>query len=161
VRNGVLTLEQMYFADEVDPPEKIVTGKRPSVSKQEREMASSLIEKFSGSWNPKKYRDTYREALMAVIEQKRKGGKVREAAEPEEEEPPDLMEALRQSLEQRGKPGSKRTRTSSRNGSRNGSRKKLDSLSKDELQKRAKKLDIPGRSKMSKEELAEAVSSAA
>ncbi|HEY1369096.1 MAG TPA: Ku protein [Gaiellaceae bacterium] len=155
VRNGVLTLEQMYFADEVDAPEKIVTGKLPSVSKQEREMASSLVEKFSGTWNPKKYKDTYRDALMAVIEQKRKGGKVREAPEPEEEEPPDLMEALRLSIEGRGRSRARR------NGSRNGSRKKLDALSKSELQERAKKLDIPGRSKMSKEELAEAVSSAA
>jgi DNA end-binding protein Ku len=157
VRDGVLTLEQMYFADEVDAPEKILPDKLPSVPKKELDMALSLIQNFAGDWKPKKYKDTYRDALCAVIEQKRKGGKVREAPEPEDEEPPDLMEALRLSLEQRGKRGSKRTRSSSRNGSR----KKVDGLSKDELQKRAKKLDIPGRSKMSKEELAEAVASAA
>jgi DNA end-binding protein Ku len=88
---------------------------------------------------------------MAIVEQKRKGHEVHRVQEPDEDEaPPDLMEALRRSLEQveRGRPRP------------NGSGKQTTSLSKSELEERARELEIPGRSKMSKDELAEAVSSA-
>src|SRR5436190_992211 len=37
VRDGILTLEQLYFADEVDPPETILPGKLPRVEKRPRE----------------------------------------------------------------------------------------------------------------------------
>jgi len=100
VRNGILTFEQMYFADEVDTPEKILPDRLPDVAKRELELGVSLIKSFAGDWQPEKYHDTYREALLAIIEQKRAGHEVHHAAEPEEESPPDLMEALRRSLEE-------------------------------------------------------------
>jgi DNA end-binding protein Ku len=148
VRDGILTLEQLYFADEVDAPDTVLPDKLPSVPKRELEMATQLIESFSGDWQPEKYEDTYTDALKEIVKRKRKGEEVHRVREPEEEETPDLMEALRRSLEQsRG----------GRRGSRNGAKK---SVTKDELQKRAKKLGVEGRSKMSKDELAEAVASA-
>jgi DNA end-binding protein Ku len=100
VRNGILTLEQMYFADEVDTPETILPAKLPNVAKRELEMGISLIQGFAGDWQPDRYHDTYREALLTIIEEKRAGHEVHRAPEPEEESPPDLMEALRRSLEQ-------------------------------------------------------------
>jgi DNA end-binding protein Ku len=152
VRDGLLTLEQMYFADEVDEPERVFPDALPNVAKRELEMGLNLIQSFAAEWKPEKYTDTYRDALMAVVEQKRKGHEVRRLQEPDEDEaPPDLMEALRRSLEQveRGRPRPK-----------NGSGTQTASLSKSELEERARELEIPGRSKMSKDELAEAVSSA-
>lgn len=150
VRNGVLTLEQLHFADEVDAPEHVLPRELPDVAKRELEMALDLIESFSGDWEPEKYADTYHDALLEIVEQKRRGREVRRVAEPEEEGPPDLMEALRLSLERvqgrRGRPA------------RDGDG--LAGLSKGELQERARDLDIRGRSRMSKEELAEAVASA-
>jgi DNA end-binding protein Ku len=150
VRNGLLTLEQMYFADEVDEPEDVLPDALPKVAKRELEMGLSLIQSFAGEWEPEKYSDTYRDALMAIVEEKRKGHEVHRVQEPEEESPPDLMEALRRSLEQveGGRPRK-------RNG--NGGAK---TLSKSELEERARELEIPGRSKMTKDELAEAVASA-
>jgi DNA end-binding protein Ku len=147
VRDGALTLEQMYFADEVDSPDAILPGKLDSVPKRELDMALSLINSFTGDWEPGKYKDTYRDELLKIIKAKAKGKEIRHVREPEEEAPPDLMEALRRSLEQaeRGRPR--------RNG---GSREP----SKAELEERARELDIPGRSKMTKDELAEAVASA-
>ena len=68
--------------------------------------------------------------------------------QPEEEAPPDLMEALRRSLE-RVEGG--------RGRGRNGA---SDEPTKAELEERARELDIPGRSKMTKDELAEAVAAA-
>jgi len=163
VRNGALTLEQMYFSDEVDAPETALPGKLPSVPKRELDMALSLIQSFSGDWKPESYRDTYRDALCEIVEQKRKGHEVHHVAEPEEEEPPDLMEALRQSLE-RAQSGRRQSRNGSRkNGGRSGRTstrdRDLTRLSKEELQEQARKRDIPGRSKMSKQELARAVGS--
>src|SRR3954447_25837583 len=96
IRNGVLTLEQMYFADEVDAPES-VQPELDEVPKRELDMAKTLIDNFSGDWQPEKYEDTYREALCEVIRQKRKGKDVHVRPQVEEEAPPDLMQALRES----------------------------------------------------------------
>jgi DNA end-binding protein Ku len=111
VREGVLTLEQLYFADEIDEPAGIIPDKLPSVSKQELDMALTLIEGFSGDWSPEKYEDTYTEALRDVVKAKRRGKDVHELREPAEEEaPPDLMEALRLSIEQSQRTRKKPTR---------------------------------------------------
>jgi DNA end-binding protein Ku len=152
VREGAIALEQLYFADEVRPVEEI-RPKRERVDKRELEMAEQLIDSFGGDWDPGKYRDTYRDALCGVIEAKRKGKEVHAAVEPEEERPTDLLEALRRSVE-----ASKGGRRPSRNGARGDG---LDDLPKSELEKRARKAGIEGRSKMSKDELVEALRTAA
>jgi DNA end-binding protein Ku len=101
VREGTLTLEQLHFADEIDPPSGIVPEKLPVVAKKELDMALSLIESFSREWKPEQYEDTYTDALREVVKAKRRGKDVHELRQPEEEEaPPDLMEALRLSIEQ-------------------------------------------------------------
>ncbi|HEX5801078.1 MAG TPA: Ku protein [Gaiellaceae bacterium] len=98
VREGALTLEKMFFHDEIRPLDEIAPGK-VKVAKTELEMATALIEQFTGEFDPTKYDDTYREALCGVIRAKRKGKTVT-APEPEtEEEPADLMAALRASVE--------------------------------------------------------------
>lgn len=157
VREGTIALEQLHFADEVRRPEE-VRPKRVRVEKRELEMAQQLVDNFSGDWEPEKYKDTYRDALCKVIEAKRKGEETHMAAEPEEDEPTDLMAALRASLEshQRRRGATRTTRSS--NGPRAGG---LDKLSKSELEERARKAEIEGRSKMSKQELIEALRSAA
>jgi DNA end-binding protein Ku len=99
VREGVLTLEQLYFADEIRPADELKPSKA-RIDKGELELALRLIDSFSGHWEPEQYEDTYRDELMAVIEAKRKGKRVHAAADVEEgEEPPDLMTALRESIE--------------------------------------------------------------
>ena len=119
-------------------------------------MAEQLIDNFAGDFKPDKYKDTYRDALCEVIKAKRKGKDVHRAPATEEEAPPDLLEALRASIAAAGG-GNGRSRSRGRRGS-NGD---LSSLSKAELEERAKKAKIPGRSKMSKDELVEALSEAA
>jgi len=100
VREGLLTLEQMHFADEIEAPSKIAPGELPKVGERELEMALSLIEGFSGPWQPEKYRDTYTDALLEIVEAKAKGRDVRPLRAPAQEQPPDLMEALRLSVKQ-------------------------------------------------------------
>jgi DNA end-binding protein Ku len=152
VREGVITLERMHFADEIRSIEGIAP-ESVKVDKQELEMAAQLIERYSGEFEPEEYRDSYRDALCEIIKAKRKGEEVRVEAEPEPEAPTDLMAALRASVE--ATRGGRSAR--SRNGDGNGD---LSSKSKDELYELAKKRDIPGRSDMSKDELVEALRAA-
>src|SRR5437879_2006107 len=72
--NGALVLEMMHFADELADPEKLRVPKKTEVGKREINMAKSLIDSMSSKWNPEKYRDDYREALMDVIEEKVEAG---------------------------------------------------------------------------------------
>jgi DNA end-binding protein Ku len=147
VRDGMIVLEKMFFADEVRPTKGIVPRKA-TVPKQELAMALDLIDRFRGPFEPEKYKDTYREALLEVIDRKRKGKDVHAEADPERgEEPADLLEALRESVEAHGRRG---RATRRRNGS-------LGDLNRDELERRARKAGIRGRSKMSKRELARAL----
>ena len=115
VRDGVITLERMFFHDEIRPVDEIApTGVR--VAKEELEMAKALIEKFTAKFAPEKYEDTYREALLDVIRAKRKG-KTITAPEPEtEEQPTDLLAALRASVEsaKRSKPRARAKRAPAR-----------------------------------------------
>ena len=101
VRDGVLTLEQLHFADEIDEPKGVLPDTLPSVPKKELEMALTLIEGFAADWEPEKYADTYTDALREMVKAKRRGKDVHELREPEDETaPPDLMKALRLSIEQ-------------------------------------------------------------
>ena len=147
VRDGVLTLERMYFADEIRPLDEI-KPKSSRVSKEELALAQQLIDSLTGEFKPEKYKDTYRDALLDVIKRKRKGEKVHVEPAEEAEEVPDLMEALRASLQSGRK---------SRNGKRSDG---LGRLSKQDLYERAKKADVSGRADMSKEELIEALRAA-
>jgi DNA end-binding protein Ku len=148
VRDGVITLEQLHYADEIRPVDEIKES-RTRVSAEELKMAARLIESFTTEWKPEKYKDTYRDELCAIIRAKRKGKDVHAAPEVEEEAPTDLLTALRESIE--------RSRGGSR-ASRNGD---LADLSKPELEQRAKQAGIEGRSKMTKAELVRALRRAA
>jgi DNA end-binding protein Ku len=83
------------------------------VRPQEVQMAQSLIENLTDEWNPDKYTDEYREALLQLIEKKVAGEEIEYVAPPEEApKVVDLMEALRQSVEatQKGKAAEKPTK---------------------------------------------------
>jgi DNA end-binding protein Ku len=98
IRERTITLEQLYFADEIRPVDDIApTGVR--VGKRELEMATNLIDQFTASWDPERYRDEYRKRLLEVIRAKQKGKTVRPPEEEHEEQPADLLAALRASVD--------------------------------------------------------------
>ena len=99
VRDGVITLESMYFADEIRPTEGILPKKRVKVDPRELEMAETLIERFTTSFDHAKYEDEYRGRLLEIVKRKRKGEEVHAPAAEEREAPPDLLEALKASVE--------------------------------------------------------------
>ena len=65
-----LILELMHFASEILSPEELKNGPTSAITEKELKMAQSLIESMSVSWEPEKYRDEYRAAVMEMIEQK-------------------------------------------------------------------------------------------
>ena len=149
VRGGLITLEKMYFADEVRPLDPLRPGTTPEVEERELDMAKELIDRLRTDFVPERYHDTYRDALCEIIKRKREGETIT-AAEPERPAgTPDLMAALQASLERS---------QADRNGG--SERSSLESLSKGELYRRAQEEDIPGRADMTKEELLEALTAA-
>src|SRR5215210_4462091 len=154
VRDDRLALTTMRFHDEVRPTKDIDTGGRKP-AKAQLDAAVKLVEALSADWDPDRYEDCYRERLLDVIERKRKGRKIT-VAEPEPAAagpPPDIMAALRESLE----------RARSGQGfdvedSEDGDSDELADLSREELYERAQKADVPGRSSMSRDELVKALS---
>jgi DNA end-binding protein Ku len=65
-----LILELMHFASEILSPEELKNGPVSAITDKELKMAQSLIESMSVPWEPEKYRDEYRTAVMELIERK-------------------------------------------------------------------------------------------
>jgi DNA end-binding protein Ku len=109
----VLLLELMHFSDELADPGQLHAPKKSSAGKREMNMAKALIDSMSSKWNPEKYHDDYREALMEVIEKKVESGGKEIKDKPKPKKTPtkviDLVAVLQQSLEQSG--GAKKKRT--------------------------------------------------
>jgi DNA end-binding protein Ku len=102
MEGGVLGMSTMIFADEVVPPDRIDDlPDDVETSKQEVDMAQMLIDSLAADFEPDKYQDTYREEVIALIERKAEGKEiaVQPAAEEEAAPVPDLMAALKASLD--------------------------------------------------------------
>lgn len=124
VREGVITLEKLFYADEIRSVEDIAPGK-VKVDERELKMAASLIEQFTSDWKPERYQDDYRERLCEVIRAKQKGATVTPPPAEEEEQPTDLLAALRASVEaaKRGRAAPAKGRAKAKSGRSGGSRK--------------------------------------
>jgi DNA end-binding protein Ku len=103
--NNLIMLETLYYPDEIRTAD-IQAEPDVLVSQPELAMALSLVEMLQEEFDPKKYQDEYRAALLDLIESKRNGIEI--VATPEAPLPKtvDLMAALKASLEaaKKGKP---------------------------------------------------------
>jgi DNA end-binding protein Ku len=101
-RAGALSLTTMRFHDEVRPTKGIAPSRaKPAKGKVDRAVA--VIESLAADWRPERYKDCYRERLMRVIADKRKGKTIKAPEEPEQPKPaPDLMAALEETLAKAG-----------------------------------------------------------
>jgi DNA end-binding protein Ku len=100
----VLGMSTMLFGDEIVEPDTIdELGAADEVETTDRELdiAKQLIESLAGPFDPDKYRDEYRDEVLNLIERKAAGEEiaVQPAAEEEDEPVPDLMAALKASLD--------------------------------------------------------------
>jgi len=101
-KKGIL-LHTMYYADEIRQVDEFRTN-TDLVKPAELAMANMLIDTLKAEFEPEKYRDTYRDNLMKMIEAKIEGQKVVETPEPHVAPVIDIMEALKRSLAEKKKP---------------------------------------------------------
>lgn len=113
------------------------------------------MESLTSEWEPERYEDTYGARVLELIEQKAAGKAI--VTETPEEPPQviDLMAALERSVnEAKGR----RAGGDGRSGTTGG--EDLEEMSRDELYDEAQRRDISGRSKMTKDELVDALRTA-
>lgn len=100
--HGIL-MHTMYYADEIRKVDEFRTD-TGLVKEKELELATMLIEALAATFEPQKYKDTYRENLRALIDAKVKGREVVETPAPQMAPVIDIMQALKSSLALSRKP---------------------------------------------------------
>src|ERR1700722_16733825 len=117
-----LGMATMIFADEVIPPERLDEVREAlevKTTKRELDMAKQLVGSLAGDFEPGKYRDSYRQEVLDLIERKAQGEEiaVAPAAEEAAEPAPDLRSALKASLEAvRAREGEPESAAAAKNG---------------------------------------------
>jgi len=99
---GVLVLNQLRFEDEIRPPQGLDLPKTQKYPKKELDLAQHLIDKLTEKFRPEKFKDTYTDKLMKIINAKAKGKKPPVVGKDQEPkgEVFDLMAALKASLDE-------------------------------------------------------------
>jgi DNA end-binding protein Ku len=118
----VIVLNTLRYKNELKSAKdlKVPSGnlKASGVSPREIEMAKKLVEEMTEQWKPERYRDTYHDDLMKLIDKRIKAGKteVITGAEAEEDqgkpargEVIDLMALLKRSVQAKGQSSAKRS----------------------------------------------------
>ena len=165
--NGILRAETLRFADELRTPDSIGLPEpvEPKAAKV-KEIASEIGKLKETRLKTSELKDRSSERLMKVVNAKLKSGEdvvhvePSERDEEDEESVVDLMQLLKarmQGIEVTAEEEKKPQRAAGGGGKRKTKDDGLEEASKADLLARAKQLDIPGRSGMSKQELVEAI----
>jgi DNA end-binding protein Ku len=110
-QEDVLVMNTLRYADELKDAGDLgipAAALHAKATAKEIGMALRLIDDMSEKWKPEKFKDTYREDLLARIEEKVKAGQTEEITQPEKgrKEPAgaeviDLMALLKKSVERK------------------------------------------------------------
>ncbi|MEA2321087.1 MAG: end-binding protein Ku, partial [Solirubrobacteraceae bacterium] len=100
IGDHALGMATMVFPDEVidaDTIDEITAVEDIEINARELAIAEQLVESLAADFDPDKYRDSYREEVLALVERKAAGEQiaVQPAAEEEDVPVPDLMSALK------------------------------------------------------------------
>lgn len=99
VRDGLLALQQLRFADEVVLPEQVdLEEPKKAPGQREVEMAGKLVESLHREFDRAELRDEHREAVQELVRRKAAGEELPEREEEQPEETDDLLAALEASL---------------------------------------------------------------
>lgn len=116
VLNTLRYKNELKSAKDLDVPSGNL--KASGVSSREIEMAKKLVDEMTDRWKPDRYRDTYHDDLMKLIDKRIKAGKtevITEAGEDEKKpargEVIDLMALLKRSVEAKGQSSSRSKHT--------------------------------------------------
>ncbi|MFM6847713.1 MAG: Ku protein [Terrabacter sp.] len=101
VRDGVIVLQTLLWADEVRTPEFASLSEDTHATTKELAMAASLVDSLSGDYEPDEFEDDYSEAVTQLVATKIEGGDITETPEAkgEETEVVDLLAALQRSVD--------------------------------------------------------------
>lgn len=96
-----LAIELLFYPEDVRAAEEVEQQVRDvEVGDEELQMATQLVESLARPFEPEQFQNEHKHELLAMIERKVDGEEIPVAAEPGRQEPvPDLMAALRQSIE--------------------------------------------------------------
>ena len=97
-QGGVLILETLLYSDEIRQ-ESRPSSPEVAISDRELDLAYALVDAMEEPFEPEKYTDEYREALMEVIQAKLQGVEIEEAPVAAPTKVGDLMAALRASVD--------------------------------------------------------------
>ncbi|HXN24993.1 MAG TPA: Ku protein [Candidatus Dormibacteraeota bacterium] len=93
-----LTLHTMFYTNEIRQVAEYGRTETVQPKEQEQKLAMQLIESLAAPFQPEKYRDEYRERMLALIAAKQQGQEIAEAPHPQLAPVIDLMAALKKSL---------------------------------------------------------------
>ncbi|HVF77355.1 MAG TPA: Ku protein [Solirubrobacteraceae bacterium] len=101
---NVLAMSTMVYPDEVvdsSTIDELGAVEEVEVNARELDIAKQLVDSLAGTFDADKYRDTYRDEVLALVERKAEGKEiaVQPRAEEDDGEVPDLMSALKASLD--------------------------------------------------------------
>jgi DNA end-binding protein Ku len=99
LREAALLLNTLFHADEIQDVQTLSLPAETGLNKSELDLAVELISRFSTSFKPQEYKDTYRESLMQLIQAKIEGKEVKIPPPPAPLKVISLMDALKKSLE--------------------------------------------------------------
>ncbi len=98
-RGTVLVLHTLHFQEELVEPGKVrIASPKRQPSKRELDLARRLIESLRIEFEPERYEDTYRQAVLDLIERKVRGERIEPGELMRPEATPDLAAALEASL---------------------------------------------------------------
>lgn len=110
VRDDVLLLQTLLWDDEVREPAFDVLSSAPRISAKELDMAAQLVDSLASDFDSSAFTDEYQDQLHQLVEAKLEQGEDLDTAatfgEVEDEKDADvldLMEALKRSVDQKGK----------------------------------------------------------
>jgi DNA end-binding protein Ku len=103
----------------------------PGITDKELKMAEQLVTEMSGKWNPEEFRDSFKDEIMKLVEQKAEKGEIQTVAQPEEAAEVrtgaqilDLTELLQRSLKGGGKQNGEKTAGASAKPAARGTHKR-------------------------------------
>jgi len=101
VIDNCIAMETIFYPDEIRPVSQVPNLPQTPVTVNEKEldMAKMLIDQLTTPFEPEKYKDTYRVALLEAIEHKIAGEEINLAPAAQKTNVIDLMSALQASLD--------------------------------------------------------------
>ena len=99
LHRGYPMLLTLRYAEEILPLEELAPTPAKQLDDKQLKMATQLIEMLSADFEPQDFDDEYRDSVLAMVEKKRRGGKVKSATKRRPAKATaDLSEALEKSL---------------------------------------------------------------